>query len=104
MNKYSAIEKLRAVLSVWAEKRKGGEVCKELAISSGLLSQWQETAMDGMLLALEPKWREAARCPVLSTRVKKLLERKVAEREGRLPKLERRLAKMAGAREAATPE
>ena len=48
--------------------------------------------MDGMLLALEPKWREEASCPMLSAKVKNLMERKVAEKEGRCPRLAKRLA------------
>lgn len=92
MKKHSAMEKCRAVLSVWAEKRKPAEVAREVEIGSGLLSQWQETAMDGMLAALEPKWREESNCPMLPVKVKKLLERKLAEKEGRCPRLAKRLA------------
>jgi len=100
MKKHSAMEKCRAVLSVWAEKRKPAEAAKEVGIGSGLLSQWQELAMDGMLSALEPKWREESSCPTLSTKMKKLLERKLAEKEGRCPRLAKRLAGLtAGAQE-----
>jgi hypothetical protein len=45
-----------------------------------------------MLQALEPKWREESSCPMLSVKVKKLLERKLAEKEGRCPRLAKRLA------------
>ena len=90
-NKYSAQEKTRAVLSIWAEKRKARDICRELAISSSLLCRWQEIAMEGMLLALEPKWREDSRCPAILPKLKKLLERKATQREGHLPRLEKRL-------------
>lgn len=94
MRKYSAMEKCRAVLSIWAEKRKASEVARELGVGTGLLCQWQETAMEGMLQVLEPKWQEESRCPALLPKLKKLLDRKVGEREGRLPRLERRLARL----------
>lgn len=106
MKKHTAMEKCRAVLSVWAERRKPADVAQELGIGSSLLSQWQEAGMDGMLAALEPKWREEASCPMLSVKVKKLLERKLAEKdlssvarrakeEGRCPRLAKRLAGLA---------
>jgi transposase-like protein len=94
MNKYSAKEKSRAVLAVWTEKRKAKDICRELSISSGLLCRWQEIAMEGMLLALEPRWREESRCPAILPKLRKLLDRTVTAREGRLPRLERRLVKL----------
>lgn len=94
MKKFSAIEKCRAVLTVWAEKRKGQEICREMGISWGLLNQWQEVAMAGMLSSLEPKWQEAGQCPALGKKLRQLMDRKVAEREGRSPSLARRLASL----------
>jgi transposase-like protein len=44
---YGAMEKCRAVLSVWTEKRKPAEICRELSIPWMILSQWQNRAMDG---------------------------------------------------------
>lgn len=95
MNKHSAMDKCRAVLAVWSERRKATEVCREMRISTSLHCQWQDTAMEGMLAALEPKWKEETHCPALMPKLKKLLERKIGEREGRLPKLERRLSRLA---------
>jgi len=103
MKKCSGMEKCRAVLAVWGEKRKASEVCRELGVGTGLLCQWQETAMEGMLQALEPKWQEEANCVALLPKLRTLLERKVGEREGRLPKLERRLTRLAQAEKAVTP-
>src|SRR5512136_1355301 len=48
-------EKCRAVLSVWTERRKPGEICRELGVAWTVLSQWQARAMEGMLLALQPR-------------------------------------------------
>lgn len=95
MNKHSAMDKCRAVLAVWAEKRKMAEVCRQMGISTSLCCQWQEMAMEGMLAALEPKWKEDSIGPAMLPKLRKLMERKVREKEGRLPKLERRLSKLA---------
>ncbi len=86
---HTAEEKCRAVLSVWTERRKPGEICRELGVAWTLLSQWQARAMEGMLLALQP------RVPVekgvaLSPRLAVLLERK--SKGEAMKGLERRLA------------
>ena len=88
---HTAAEKCRAVLSVWTERRKPGEVCRELGVAWSLLNQWQDRAMEGMLLALQP------RVPVekgvaLNSRLAVLLERK--SKGGTIKGLERRLAKL----------
>jgi transposase-like protein len=90
---HTAEEKCRAVLSVWTERRKPGEVCQELGVAWSLLSQWQERAMEGMLLALQP------RVPVekgvaLNPRLAVLLERR--SKAGAMKGLERRLARLQG--------
>jgi transposase-like protein len=90
---HTAEEKCRAVLSVWTERRKTGEVCRELGVAWSLLNQWQERAMEGMLMALQP------RVPVdkgvaLNLRLAVLLERK--SKGGAIKGLERRLAKLQG--------
>ena len=102
MKKHNAMEKCRAVLNVWAEKRKPSDVALEMGVSTSLLCQWQETAMEGMLQVLEPKWQEESHCPALMPKLRKLLDRKVGEREGRLPKLERRLSRLAEAEKPTT--
>jgi len=88
---HTAEEKCRAVLSVWTERRKPGEVCRELGVTWTVLSQWQERAMEGMLLALQP------RVPVekgvaLNPRLAVLLERR--SKVGAMKGLERRLARL----------
>ena len=95
MKKHGAMEKCRAVLSIWSEKRKASEVCREMGMGTSLLCQWQDAAMEGMLAALEPRWKEEAHCPALQPKLRRLLERKIGEKEGRLPKLERRLSRLA---------
>lgn len=91
--KYSSLEQCRAVLRVWTERKCAQEVCREMGIHNGVLTQWQERAMDGLLLALEPReGREPeVKGPAMAVRVKKLLDRKMEEREGKAPRLQRRL-------------
>jgi transposase-like protein len=90
---HTAEQKCRAVLSVWTERRKPGEVCRELGVPWSLLNQWQDRAMEGMFMALQP------RVPVekgvaLNPRLTVLLERK--SKGGAIKGLERRLAKLQG--------
>jgi transposase-like protein len=77
-DKYGAVEKCRAVLAVWTERKKASALCRELGVSASLLWQWQDRALSGMLEALEPRGgREGAPGPALPTLVKRLLDRKV---------------------------
>src|SRR3972149_2902869 len=73
---HTAEEKCRAVLSVWTERRKPGEVCRELGVGGTLLSQWQQRAMEGMLLALQPRIPGMGKTGALNSRLAGLLERK----------------------------
>jgi transposase-like protein len=86
---HTAEEKCRAVLSVWTERRKPGEVCRELGVTWALLSQWQARAMEGMLLALQPRV-PVEKTVALSPRLAVLLGRK--SKGGAMKGLERRLA------------
>lgn len=104
---YGAMEKCRAVLSVWTERRRPAEVCRELSIPWMLLSLWQKRAMEGMLQALEPRVK-LDKGPALSPRLQALLEKKrlnimTTAAQG---KLESRLSKAQETRksEPATPK
>jgi transposase-like protein len=88
---YTAEEKCRAVLSVWTERRKPGEICRELGVAWTVLSQWQARAMEGMLLALQPRVA-VEKGVALSPRLAVLLERK--SQGGAMKGLERRLARL----------
>ena len=90
---HTAEEKCRAVLSVWTERRKPGEVCRELGVAWSLLSQWQERAMEGMLMALQPRVA-VEKGVALSPRLAVLLERNI--KAGAMKGLERRLARLQG--------
>src|SRR5512136_2696726 len=90
---HTAKEKCRAVLSVWTQRRKPGEVCRELGIAWTVLSQWQERAMEGMLLALQPR-AAVDKTVALNSRLAVLLERK--SKGEAMKELERRLARLQG--------
>ena len=83
-------EKCRAVLSVWTERRKPGEVCRELGVAWGILQQWQDRAMEGMLLALQPRV-PVERGMALSPRLAVLLKK---SQVGMMKGLDRRLKKL----------
>ena len=92
---YSARERARAVLSVWTERRRPAEVCKELSISAMVLSHWQKRALAGMLESLEPRTRpEQEWGPALGTKLEKMLSRKALENPAPVSRLEKRLAKL----------
>ena len=91
---FSARSKCEAVLSVWAERRKPSEMCKEMGITWASLKHWQHQAMTAMLTALEPRTRTEEQRPApLSPNLEKLLER-TQRRTNRLNKLEKRLEKI----------
>jgi hypothetical protein len=71
---YGAMEKCKAVLSVWTERRKPAEVCRELTIPWMVFSLWQKRAMEGMLQALEPRVN-LDKGPALSPRLQSMLEK-----------------------------
>jgi len=72
---HGAMEKCRAVLSIWTERRKPGQVCRELQVPWMVLSQWQKRAMEGMLQALEPRV-SLGEGAALSPRLQAMLEKK----------------------------
>lgn len=81
-DRYGAVEKCRAVLAVWTEKKKASGLCREMGVSASLFSQWQDRALSGILEALEPRGaREGSEGSALPVSVKRLLDRKVRARE-----------------------
>ncbi len=91
---HTAEEKCRAVLSVWTERRKPGEVCRELGVAWSLWKQWQERAMEGMLSALQPRVPVTEKTVALNSRLAVLLERK--SKRGGMKGLERRFVRLQG--------
>lgn len=88
---HTAQEKCRAVLSLWTERQKPAEICREMGVGWSLLSQWQERAMEGMLQALEPRVR-LERGVALSPRLAVLLEKR--SKPGSMKGLEKRLRRL----------
>jgi transposase-like protein len=83
-------EKCRAVLAIWTERRRPGEVCRDLGVDWGVLQQWQDRAMQGMLMGLQPRvWVE--RGVALSPRLAVLLKKSQA---GMMRGLDKRLKKL----------
>ena len=72
---HTAQEKCQAVLALWTERRKPGEVCREMGVAWSVLQQWQDRAMEGILLALQPRV-QVERGVALSPRLAVLLEKK----------------------------
>jgi transposase-like protein len=91
---HTAEQKCRAVLSVWTERRKPVEICRELGVPWSILNQWQERAMEGMLMALQPRVPVMEKRVALNSRLAVLLERK--SKGGTMKGLERRLARLQG--------
>jgi len=88
---HTAQEKCQAVLTLWTERRKPGEICRELGVAWGVLQQWQDRAMEGMLLALQPRVT-VERGVALSPRLAVLLEKK--SRAGLLQGIDKRLKRL----------
>ena len=88
---HTAEERCQAVLMLWTERRKPGEICREMGVTWGILQQWQDRAMEGMLLALQPRV-QVERGVALNPRLAVLLEKK--SRAGLIKGLDRRLKKL----------
>ena len=94
---HTAQEKCQAVLTLWTERRKPGEVCREMGVAWSVLQQWQDRAMEGMLLALQPRV-QVERGVALSPRLAVLLEKK--SQVGMMKGLDRRMKKLQGSLKA----
>ena len=104
----TATDKCRAVLSVWTEKSKPTQVCKEMGVKWTILMHWQNRAMEGMLQALEPR-RNLEKGSALSPRLQEMMEKreknllaKSAKKLG--DRLEMRLASIAAKKDPKSGE
>ena len=99
---FPAKEKCEAVLSVWSERRKSSEVCRELGLTWQQFENWQKAAMKGMLQALEPRRGAKRDRPApLGPRLEKLLEKTQQQARCR-SRLETRLEAIEKAKETGT--
>ena len=90
---FTAQQRVQAVLAIWTERRRPVEVCRELAITDKVLSQWVKRALSGMLKALEAQSRLEAG-PALSPKLERLLAQQAVRQTGRLARLAKRLAQL----------
>jgi hypothetical protein len=97
---HTAQEKCQVVLTLWTERRKPGEICREFGVAWGVLQQWQDRAMEGMLLALQPRVT-VERGVALSPRLAVLLEKK--SRAGLLRGIDKRLKRLQKSRPGSEP-
>jgi transposase-like protein len=72
--KFTAEEKLKAVLAVWSERRSVSELCTDMEISANQFGTWQNRALEALLKALDPG-RSREKPPLLSGRMERLLSR-----------------------------
>lgn len=100
---HGAMEKCRAVLAVWTDRRKPAEICREMQIPWMVLDQWQKRAIEGMLQALEPRVR-LDKGPALPPRLRTLLDKKRLPMNTAQTRLEKKLAKAQETRTAETPQ
>lgn len=84
-------QKITAVLSIWSERRTTAQLCQEMDISPGLLGQWQNLAIEGMLRALDPKQKDPL--PLVNHRLSRLIEKKLSGSKGKLEKRLRTIQK-----------
>jgi len=108
LSSLTAMDKCRAVLSVWTEKSKPTQVCKELGVKWTILMHWQNRAMEGMLQALEPR-RNLEKGSALSPRLLEMMEKREknlltrsAKKQG--DRLEMRLASIAAKKDQKSVE
>ena len=83
---YNAQQRAQAVLSIWTERRRPGEVWQDLGISPAVLSHWEKRALAART-RLEPG-------AALSPKLERLVARQAVQQKGRMAKLEKRLAKL----------
>ena len=103
MTAHSARERCEAVLAVWTERRKPSQVCRKIGVTEGVLLNWQDRALRGMLEALEPRMKAAdGEGTWLPPRLEKKLRRKAAEQAAKQTKLSRRLEKIQTEKEEMT--
>lgn len=72
---YSAKEKAQAVLAVWSGRRSPSALTKEMGVPWTAINTWEKRALNGMLTALDPTWKQGEEDqPSLPPRVEKLIE------------------------------
>jgi len=94
--------KCEAVLSIWSERRRPAEICRELGIHWAVLSAWQNRALEGMLRALSPRPERVEKPAAINPLLEQRLARKMALSAAKAGRVQQRLR--AVERTAASPE
>ena len=92
---FTALEKCQAVLSIWTERVKPADVCREMGVTWMHIKHWQDRALEGMLQGLETR-SSLSGGSALTPRLRALLEKR-AQGEG-LNRLEQKLSRVQEAR------
>jgi hypothetical protein len=71
---YSAQEKAQAILTLWTERCKPVDLCRQMRVNWITLQQWQQRAMEGMLQALQSRVN-LSQGGALSPRLQNLLQK-----------------------------
>ncbi len=88
---FSAVEKCQAVLSIWTERVKPADVCREMKVNWMHLKHWQDRAMEGMMQALETRGGITGGS-ALTPRLRALLEKR--QRGEGMNRLEQKLVRL----------
>ena len=88
---FNSLEKCQAVLSIWTERVKPADVCREMGVTWMHIKHWQDRAMEGMIRALETR-SALAGGSALTPRLRAVLETR--QRGEGLSHLEQRLSKL----------
>jgi hypothetical protein len=83
--------KCEAVLSIWSERRRPAEICRELGINWAVLSAWQNRALEGMLQSLSPVPDRTEKPPALNPLLEQRLSRKMALSAAKTGRVQQRL-------------
>jgi transposase-like protein len=101
--RHDAKTKCEAVLSVWSERRRPAEICRELGINWAVLSAWQNRALEGILQALAPPPERTEKPAALSPLLAQRLARRMAMGSTKTGRVQQRL-KAVETSAAAPPE
>lgn len=72
---FSVKEKSQSVLALWSGRRSASTLMKELGVPWGVLNSWEKRALNGMLTALDPTWKQPEEGQLkLSGRLERLME------------------------------
>lgn len=73
----SAMERCRAVLSIWSASKTPSQVSREYGVQWTVLNSWEKRAMNAMLRALEPRRKKLIQSNHLPRRLETLLEKNI---------------------------